>query len=33
VTIMTAGLTTALWAVAKPQLAEMLSHALSSVTG
>ncbi len=33
VTIMTAGLTTALWAIAKPQLVAMLSHALSSVTG
>lgn len=33
ITVMTAGLTAALWAIAKPQLSAMLSNALSSVTG
>ena len=33
VTIMTAGLVTALWAVAGPTLERMLSDALNSVTG
>jgi hypothetical protein len=33
VTIMTAGLVTALWAIAGPTLQRMLSDALSSVTG
>lgn len=33
ITVMTAGLTAALWAIAKPQLSSMLSNALSSVTG
>lgn len=33
ITVMTAGLVAALWAVAGPQLAQMLSDALSSVRG
>ncbi len=33
VTVMTAGLVAALWAVAGPQLAAMLRAALSSVSG
>ena len=33
ITVMTAGLVAALWAVAGPQLAQMLSDALSSVGG
>lgn len=33
ITVMTAGLTAALWAIAKPQLSAMLSNALSSVSG
>lgn len=33
ITIMTAGLVTALWAVAGPQLSQLLTQALSSVTG
>lgn len=33
VTVMTAGLVAALWAIAGPQLAEMLQRALSSVSG
>ena len=33
ITVMTAGLVAALWAVAGPQLSSMLSEALSSVRG
>ena len=33
ITVMTAGLVAALWAVAGPQLAQMLRDALSSVRG
>ena len=33
ITVMTAGLVAALWAIAGPQLAEMLREALSSVNG
>lgn len=33
ITVMTAGLVAALWAIAGPQLAEMLREALSSVSG
>lgn len=33
ITIMTAGLVTALWAVAGPRLSQLLTQALSSVTG
>ena len=33
ITVMTAGLVAALWAVAGPQLSQMLSSALSSVRG
>ena len=33
ITVMTAGLVAALWAVAGPQLSRMLSDALSSVRG
>lgn len=33
ITIMTAGLVSALWMVAEPQLKSMLSDALSAVTG
>lgn len=33
VTVMTAGLVAALWAVAGPQLSQMLSDALGSVRG
>ncbi len=33
ITVMTAGLVAALWAVAGPQLSQMLSDALSSVRG
>ena len=33
ITVMTAGLVAALWAVAGPQLAQMLRDALSSVQG
>lgn len=33
ITLMTAGLVTALWAVASPQLKELFSNALKSVTG
>lgn len=33
ITVMTAGLVAALWAIAGPQLAQMLSDALSSVRG
>jgi len=33
VTVMTAGLVAALWAIAGPQLSQMLSDALSSVRG
>jgi hypothetical protein len=33
ITVMTAGLVAALWAVAGPQLSRMLSDALSSVSG
>jgi hypothetical protein len=33
ITVMTAGLVAALWAVAGPQLQQMLSDALSSVKG
>jgi hypothetical protein len=33
VTVMTAGLVAALWAIAGPQLSHMLSDALSSVRG
>jgi hypothetical protein len=33
ITIMTAGLVTALWAIAGPKLAELLGDALDSVTG
>jgi len=33
ITVMTAGLVAALWAVAGPQLSQMLSDALSSVKG
>ncbi len=33
ITIMTAGLVTALWAIAGPKLGELLTDALDSVTG
>ena len=33
ITLMTAGLVTALWAIAGPQLTSMFTNALSSVTG
>lgn len=33
ITVMTAGLVAALWAIAGPQLSTMLRHALSSVSG
>jgi hypothetical protein len=33
ITVMTAGLVAALWAIAGPQLSQMLSEALSSVRG
>lgn len=33
ITIMTAGLVTALWAIAGPRLGELLSNALDSVIG
>jgi hypothetical protein len=33
ITVMTAGLVAALWAIAGPQLSQMLSDALSSVRG
>lgn len=33
ITIMTAGLVTALWAIAGPRLGELLSNALDSVVG
>ena len=33
ITVMTAGLVAALWAIAGPQLAQMLSDALNSVGG
>lgn len=33
ITIMTAGLVTALWLVAEPQLKQMFSAAMNSVTG
>lgn len=33
ITLMTAGLVTALWAIAGPQLSSLLTQALSGVTG
>ncbi len=33
VTLMTAGLVTALWAIAEPQLGRLFSEAIESVTG
>ena len=33
ITLMTAGLVTALWAIAGPRLGELLTEALSNVTG
>lgn len=33
ITVMTAGLVAALWAIAGPRLTTMLTHALSSVSG
>ncbi|MDP9432017.1 MAG: hypothetical protein M3P91_04725 [Actinomycetota bacterium] len=33
ITLMTAGLVTALWAIAGPQLSSLLTEALSGVTG